>query len=170
MICIRSGIMANEKTQARIRKIRLMCALVMKFSKSDLEKRLKGHKPNISLLGYGVLRILNKEKCTLAQLSSKMMLSAATLVPVIDSLEKTKLIVKQKDPTDRRRTPLAGTEKGRKLIENIPAVSENDLFPRALSELGEKDSDRLIALLHKLIKSMIVNKKGKEHLARLLEE
>src|SRR5260221_216207 len=82
--------------------------------------------PRLGGLQFGVMRILHHHSFTIKELSNKMTLSAAALVPVIDSLEREGLATRGHDPADRRRTPLTLTPKGRDLIAGLPIIAPDD--------------------------------------------
>ena len=62
------------------------------------------------------LRLLQHTPFTLRELSDRMLVTPSTLVPVIDKLESEGLLVRGKDPDDRRRTPLELTERAREAV------------------------------------------------------
>lgn len=139
-------------------EIRLFLTLVSKLSMRDLEQRINESLPGTSLLQFGMLRILSREQCTLSELSSKMMLTPSTLVPAVDKLEREGLIVRGKDPQDRRRTPLMLTPNGAKRLEVIPTGHPDDLIVKAVAELGEARARQLHKLLHDLLHHMVDDK------------
>jgi DNA-binding MarR family transcriptional regulator len=63
------------------------------------------------------------------------------------------LLVRTPDPTDRRRTPLALTPKGRKLLARI-RPDAYDTLQRSLDAMGETKGEKLLKLLHELVEGM----------------
>ena len=135
-------------------EIRMLLTLVTKLTMRDLEQRLGETMPGLSLLQFGVLRLLAREQCTLTELSAKMMLTPSTLVPVVDKLERDGLVVRGKDPHDRRRTPLMVTEQASGLLIAIPASHPDDMIAKCIGEMGEHKARQLHKLLHDLLLRM----------------
>ncbi len=129
----------------------MLAGLMLRLSRQDLEKRLEATKTRISPLGFGVLSIICKNNCTISELSRKMFIASATLVPVIDALEKDSLIARKSDSKDRRRNPLALTPKGEAVVSKIPFVEKNDAIVRSLSKRGERKTEALVLLLSELV-------------------
>ena len=94
------------------------------------------------------------------------MLTPATLVPVVDHLEKKKLIKRQIDKFDRRRTPLILTPAGQKLMAGFKNNRPLDALANKLQSLGAKKSQDLLATLYELGAAVI----GQENLRNLLKK
>jgi DNA-binding MarR family transcriptional regulator len=147
--------MAAETNLARVAvDIRILISVIAKLSMRDLEQRLTTALPGISLLQYGVMRILTQDKCTLSELSTRMMLTPSTLVPAIDKLEREGLAVRGKDPNDRRRTPLILTDAAHKALASIPPGHPDDRIVRAVEQLGPERARALASALHVLLNAM----------------
>jgi len=157
----------EQKNITPIEKVRKIIPYLFKLSKRDLERRLKDEKITLSPLAIFVLRQLEKESCTIAVISDKMTLSAATLVPVIDSLEKIKMIHRKKDPVDRRMTNLLITEKGREIVKNTNTIIKENKMAKCLSILGEKKVKMLASLLEDLAEEMTEGDNKKEAVLRI---
>jgi DNA-binding MarR family transcriptional regulator len=82
------------------------------------------------------------------------MIDPSTLVPIIDALERKGYIERQKDPRDRRRTPLALSEKGNEATMQIGWLGEHEPFADAVQALGDAKSKQLIALLRELFEQL----------------
>jgi DNA-binding MarR family transcriptional regulator len=134
-------------------EIRILNSLVTKLTMRDLEQRVADALPGISLLQFGVLRLLSREQMTLSELSTMMMLTPSTLVPAVDKLERQNLVVRGKDPNDRRRTPLQLTDEARKALDSIPPAHPDDAIVQAINQLGEHKA----AQLHKLLRELLHN-------------
>jgi len=134
-------------------EIRILNSLVTKLTMRDLEQRVGEELPGISLLQFGVLRLLSREQMTLSELSAKMMLTPSTLVPAVDKLERQNLVVRGKDPNDRRRTPLQLTDQARAALITIPPAHPHDAIVQAISQLGETKATQL----HKLLREVLHN-------------
>jgi len=162
--------MKKNDVKDSARNVKILTGIIIKLSRSDMEKRLKNKGLKISPLAFGVMRILSKERCTMVQLSERMMLCPATLVPVIDSLEKKGFIRRESDPKDRRINPLSVTEKGKKLISAILALSKEDIIVKSLKKMGNKKTTETIALLKELVKYMGTDKPTKENILKIFKE
>jgi DNA-binding MarR family transcriptional regulator len=67
-----------------------------------------------------LLVICEQGTTTQAELSRHILLSASTLVGVLDRLETKGLILRQRDTADRRRIHLVPTDKGRRIAATAP--------------------------------------------------
>lgn len=135
-------------------EVRILTTLLFKLMARDLEQRIEAVLPGTSLLQYGVMRLLAREPLTLSELSNTMMLSPSTLVPAVDRLEREGLVVRGRDPEDRRRTPLIVTEAARTALEAIPPAHPDDRMVHALSAVGIERAVQLRDLLHELLGHM----------------
>ena len=109
-------------------EVRILVSIVTKLANRDVEQRMQASGANISGLQHGMLRLLREHPYTSSELSRKMMLTPATLVPAVDALERHGLIDRGRDPNDRRRTPLLLTERALELLKRVPvyfAVGRN---------------------------------------------
>ncbi|MCX6798493.1 MAG: MarR family transcriptional regulator [Candidatus Diapherotrites archaeon] len=146
--------MVKGESEKDALRIKMLSAVIGRAARHDLEKRLEAEKAAINPLGLGVLRALCRNNCTISELSQKLFLASATLVPVIDSLEKDGFITRKSDPKDRRRNPLLLTAKGKEIISKIPFVHKNDSIVTGLSKIGKKKTGKLIQLLGELADNM----------------
>lgn len=135
-------------------RIRVFCALVTKISGEERELRLAEHLPGLTGLGAGVLLILTGQSCTLRSLSQQMMLTPATLIPVIDRLEQRGWLIRKQDPNDRRRNDLILTEAGRVVAVQIPGVDTQQRLQSGIQAMGEEKSRKLAGLLEELLRQM----------------
>jgi DNA-binding MarR family transcriptional regulator len=132
-------------------ELRLLVGVLAKLSGRDLERRLGADGTGLSGVQYGVMRNLGRESYTISELSTQMMLSPATLVPVVDALERKGLVVRGRDPSDRRRTPLSLTAQGRTLLADTPPISQADAVVHGLRGLGPERSQLLVSLLREMV-------------------
>jgi DNA-binding MarR family transcriptional regulator len=135
-------------------EIKVLVNLLTKLIKQDVEKRLKAAKVDISILGFSVLRILSHKDQVLCELGEKLILKSATLVPVVDGLEKRNLIKRVQDKKDRRRNTLAITDKGMELMKKVPLVNHDEVMVEMMEKIGKKDSERLLLILRKVVIAM----------------
>lgn len=134
-------------------EIRVINSIITKLTMRDFEQRVAETLPGVSLLQFGVLRLLAREQMTLSDLSAKMMLTPSTLVPAVDKLERQNLVVRGKDPNDRRRTPLELTDEARAALALIPPAHPHDAIVQAITLLGEPKALQL----HKLLREVLHN-------------
>src|SRR5581483_8844869 len=93
------------------------------------------------------------------ELSEKLFLSSATLVPVIDLLEKNGYVKRGQDAHDRRRNPLILTAKGEKVLKAAPLLSEHDMLVEKMKKIGNRKRGELLSNLRFLVAEMIGEKK-----------
>lgn len=151
--------MARGRFEKNALNVKMLAGLLLRLSRQDLEKRLEAAKIRISPLGLGVLSSICKNNCTISELSRKMFIAPATLVPVIDALEKDSLVARKSDSKDRRKNPLALTPKGKAVVSKIPFVDKNDSIVSGLSKIGERKTEELVLLLSELV-DLLSNEKG----------
>jgi DNA-binding MarR family transcriptional regulator len=101
-----------------------------------------------------VLGHLRRESTTLSDLSRKLSLAPATLVPVVDALEMKGLVERGRDLSDRRRVPLYLTTAGEATLERLPLVDGDDSLVRSITAMGSARASQLFDLLHELAKRM----------------
>ena len=141
----------DQQANAVAEEIRILAAILTKESGREMERRLSETGLGISGLQHGVLQILSRQECTISELSKMMMLTPATLVPVVDALEEKQLVQRGRDANDRRRNPLTLTSSGRKILESVPLPAKNDLLVANLKEMGDKKTQQLLTLLRELV-------------------
>jgi DNA-binding MarR family transcriptional regulator len=135
----------------QIRSLTTICAKLMAH---HLEHHLAQYWPGMSGPQYGVLRILECNPSTIRELSERMLLAPSTLVPIVDRLESESLVVRGKDPEDRRRTPLMLTEQARQLLVRVPTVDAQNHLGQALQAMGVEKSRQLSLLLQELVANL----------------
>jgi MarR family 2-MHQ and catechol resistance regulon transcriptional repressor len=113
-----------------------------------LEPRLRA--AGLTTSQFGVLEATyHLGPLCLGDLARKILTSNANLTSVVDALERRRLVVRRRDPGDRRRTEVCLTVRGRRLISG--------LFPRharaiedAFSTLDEAEQRDLARLCRRL--------------------
>ncbi|MBS3061707.1 MAG: MarR family transcriptional regulator [Candidatus Diapherotrites archaeon] len=142
--------MASSSFEDQAYRIKALSAVLIKLARRDFEKRLNDGKLGVTPLGAVVVQILSHHQMTLSDLGHHLMLASATLIPVVDSLEKSGLVKRNADPSDRRRAPLSLTPKGKRLNKKIPFVDAKDLLVVSLGKLGEEKTEQLASLLEEM--------------------
>jgi len=85
-------------------------------------KRMHRHLADtgLTLSQFGVLEVLyHKGPLCQRDIGQKILKTSGNMTMVIDNLEKRKLVIREKDPVDRRRMLLKLTEKGFDLIQAL---------------------------------------------------
>ncbi len=124
---------------------------LMRASES-INGRLSRHlsDANLTLSQFGTLEaLLHLGPLNQRELGQKLLKSGGNITMVIDNLQKSGMVKKETDPSDRRAVIISLTDKGRKYIE--------DYFPRHLDKIKEefavlsnKEKDQLATLCKKL--------------------
>lgn len=142
---------SDEEFTSRAEELRALIMLVGKAIMRDLDRRLEASGAGVSGPQFGVMRLLSQESATISELSSRMMLTPATLVPVVDALERKGFVQRGTDPRDRRRVPLLLTDAGAQAVARVAEVSETDSLTQALISLGAEKAQQLQMLLRELV-------------------
>jgi DNA-binding MarR family transcriptional regulator len=141
----------QEKLFLAAGEIHFYSALLLKFFNEALESRLRQQGAEISALQHGILSMLMYENLTISVISQRLGMDPSTLVRSVDRLERQGLVVRGRDPKDRRRNPISITEKGRELISAVPPITYEDLPFQALQTLGIDSTLQLRDLLRDLM-------------------
>lgn len=107
----------------------------------------------LSIKHFGALSVIADEGPLSQQLlGERMMVDRTTMVTVIDDLERTGMVTRRRNPSDRRAYALEATAAGRAW----QARAETELIAaqdELLGPLGDSERDQLRALLQKLLVS-----------------
>ena len=90
------------------------------------------------------------------EIGAKMMVTVSNLTGIVDRLEEKKLVVRQRDATDRRVVHVVLTEKGAKLYKSTIPHFENSV-ERIFAGLSKPEHKELSAILRKLNQDATVN-------------
>jgi DNA-binding MarR family transcriptional regulator len=143
----------TERQQAL--EIRILIGFIAKTVRQATEQYMAEKGVSLSMLQFGILHLASHHNfCTSADMSKQMMLDPSTLVPAVDGLVEKGLLVKERDPHDRRRHLLQLTEEGQAIMRELNFVNDNDPVLRALEELGVEDSELLLNLLRKVVETL----------------
>lgn len=135
-------------------EIRILTAIAAKIGGRSLEQRLQAQGLPISSLQHGIMRMLSQQEHTISELSRRMSLAPATLVPAVDGLERHGFLTRGHDPSDRRRTPLTLTKRGGEVLTRVPAVHVDDTLVGGLAAIGAEKRLQLLELLRELLGAM----------------
>lgn len=135
-------------------EVLILSAIIAKDGRQDTEQRLRAFGADITAPQYRLLRQLQQGRYTIKELSRVMMVEPATLVPMVDTLERHGLVRRSRDPNDRRRTPVELTETGLEHLGRVPFVHESDPIARYLSTLTESDRQAFVLRLRELVDAL----------------
>lgn len=114
---------------------------------------------NITTEQWSILiLLLEKDGINQKQLAKKVDKDQATLVRILDILERKKLVVRKKCPEDRRSFLIYTTEEGKKLQTEIYPFIEN-LFKIILDGISKDQLNLFIDTLNKIEKNIYANEK-----------
>jgi len=126
-------------------------ALLLKFFNTAHEERLKAAGVQLRAMQFGLLSMLFYEQLTISDLSQRFGMDPSSILRIVDTLENMGLVVRGRDPRDRRRNPLQITPQGRDLVNSIPVIAEGDAPYQALQSLSLDEIQRFRATLYKLM-------------------
>ncbi|NUS12588.1 MAG: MarR family transcriptional regulator [Streptomyces sp.] len=98
---------------------------------------------------FGALTVLAESACSQQQLARRLAISEQTVLAVVDDLERAGSVVRERDPSDRRRYALRITEEGRRTLRtarDVVEAEEAELGTRLGSE-GRAELARLLGAL-----------------------
>ena len=150
--------MKNSKIRQTTHELFILGSIIAKTTMHSTRRHGILADAGISMLQYGVLRRLQRENLTIAELSKVMMVDPSTLVSVIDALTRKGLAERTRDPNDRRRTPISITQKGLDIVSQHPAhgpfSAEDNPLVKSLEALGEEKAQQLLVLLREVVSHM----------------
>ncbi len=89
---------------------------------------------------------------TVSNISAEFRLTKATVCDSLNSLERKKLIWKEKNPMDRRFSVISLTKKGEKFVNNLQLM--NEPLKKILESFPEKEKEKIFTFFIKLIDSL----------------
>ena len=144
-----------DELNGRALAVRILTLMIARLASRDLGRRLQHRGAAISALQLALLRRLkHQSKATISELSAEMMLSPATLVPVVDALERKGLLARSYDLADRRRKMLRLTPEGSDMLEGLAALAEDDPLAMGLADMDDAKAVELVSLLRQLATEM----------------
>jgi DNA-binding MarR family transcriptional regulator len=142
----------DEQLKSNVMELRALLHLVFKADHHAMEKRLASYDAEISRLQFGIMMMLNHHgDQTITELSRTLGVDPSTLVPSVDALERKGLVVRGRDPNDRRRIPLTLTADGLELGHQVRGMGEDDPLVMGLRQIGPEATQRLLALMCRLV-------------------
>lgn len=135
-------------------EIHILLGIMVKNSIRALDRRLRSANAGVGGLQFGIMRALSAKEHTISELSDHLMLDPSTLVPAVDALERKGFAKRGKDPSDRRRIPVALTDKGTELIRTMHILDEQDPLVQSLNTLDGEQRQQFLVLLRELVQSL----------------
>ncbi|GAA3466052.1 MarR family winged helix-turn-helix transcriptional regulator [Nonomuraea roseola] len=111
-----------------------------------------GAERDLSLTQLRVLGILRDRRPRMTELAAFLGLDKSTLSGLIDRAERRGLVARGKNPQDRRVVDVFLTPAGLELAEQVYGEVRRALAS-ATDRLNPQDSDRLVQLLHAVLRS-----------------
>ena len=124
---------------------------IVKFSRSDTQKRLTDAGADITPLQYSVLRMVKCRPVTINNMARHFGFKPPSLVPVVNALEEQGLIERKPDETDHRKTMLVIKQKGEDLLKKIPRGGKNHALDIAFEKLSQQKQKELLNILEELL-------------------
>jgi DNA-binding MarR family transcriptional regulator len=149
--------MKHQEFIASATEIRILLRILTKLAHQEFQEHLDACGVGISPPHYGVMRLLKHHPYTIKELSRHMLVEPASLVPVVDELERKTFVRRTTDPNDRRRTPLVLTEQGDQLLTDLPHLPDSSPFLKTLQGMGDAKIHDLLARLRELANGMSDN-------------
>jgi DNA-binding MarR family transcriptional regulator len=118
-----------------------------------IERLLAGHEPPLTVAQYLALRAVGEGDVVGSELARRAAVSPAAISQLLAALERAGLLERQRLPDDRRRQPLALTERGAHTVRSAQTLLEERLAT-LLTNLPAPDADRLARLLTTLERSL----------------
>lgn len=151
-------VMKHQEFITAATEIRVLMGMLTKLTRQELQEHLNTCGVDISTLHHGVMRLLRHHPYTIKELSRHMHMEAASLVPVVDDLERKTYLRRTTDPNDRRRNPLVLTDQGEQMLHTLPTLPMSSPFFKTLQEMGDDKILDLLARLRELATGMSENK------------
>lgn len=112
-----------------------------------------------------ILSALNAKPLTAGDLADSVNLSQGTVTDILNRLEQKELLIRHRDPQDRRRVIVELTDKARSLLGSAPPLLQ-ERFSRRFNQLADWEQSLLLTSLQRVAHMMDVDEK--EHLAPML--
>jgi DNA-binding MarR family transcriptional regulator len=133
---------------------RILLNWIVKLMIRDVDEYLRAQAVPIGSAQFSVLRVLRHGTQNLSELGRFLLLSPATLVPVIDALVKHGYVRRERDPNDRRRVQLSLTAEGDRLVQQLTCKPYQDSYHRAWQALRPDQRASLLKTLRHIIAAM----------------
>jgi DNA-binding MarR family transcriptional regulator len=114
-----------------------------------IERLLAGHEPPLTIAQYLALQAVDEGEVVGSELALRTSVSPAAVSQLLATLETAGLLERGRLPDDRRRQPLALTERGEQAVRTARALLRDGLAP-LLTDLPTPEADALARVLARL--------------------
>jgi DNA-binding MarR family transcriptional regulator len=114
-----------------------------------IERLLAAHEPPLTVAQYLVLQAVADGELVGSELARRTAVSSAAVSQLLDALETADLVERRRLADDRRRQPLALTERGQTTFRSVQALLREGLA-QLLADLPPPETDALARLLERL--------------------
>jgi len=118
------------------------------WDKSRLEHLTPAQVKSLLFINY-----TRKDAITIGSVARYLTCTPATASGVIDSLEKKNLIMRSRDPEDRRRVHITLTPEGERVVGDIEDIGEE--IEQIVREFDPAEQQILVQLLHKISQKLM---------------
>lgn len=123
-----------------------------RLSARRLSTKLAGH--NVTPPQWGVLVALwEQDGLSLSELAKRSFFDGPTMTGIVDRLEKSNLVERRRDSSDRRVISVYLTGEGRELQSRLPVLSE-EANQESVAGLSQKEVDVFVETLRKVIANL----------------
>lgn len=100
--------------------------------------------------------LVSNKQLTIGELSQRMSLACSTITDLIDRMEKSELVIREKDEQDKRVVRLIAQPKGHDIVKQV-LEKRREYLSEKLSGLSDNDKDVLLKNLKYLYEAMTEN-------------
>jgi DNA-binding MarR family transcriptional regulator len=161
--------MKRQELVASATEVRILLSMLAKMARQEWQEHLDACGVGMSVLHIAVLRLLKHHPYTIKELSAHVLVEPASLVPVVDELERKEYVRRTTDPLDRRRTPLVLTEAGEEKLTSLPVLPASSALVKTLAEMGDQKVTSLLDTLRELASGMTGSQERVSVLTRAVE-
>lgn len=152
-----SPVNRERHTKEIIHSIRRIVQAGEHYSK-DLEKTFQVSTPQLACI-----QVLHAQgPLPLSRIARQIMVNSSTVTGIIDRLEKKNLVIRVRDPRDRRMITIELTNAGAKLAQNAPPLIPQEIID-SLKSLPEDDFKKVVYGVSKL--ASLLNNNAAEELS-----
>ena len=109
------------------------------------------HRAGLSATQFMALNVIPKAGMTLSQLARQLNLSPATLNETINSLQERGLVVRERNPEDRRKVDIRATAEGEEL-QNSASREFHGYIAEIFGKMGQPARDGLLRGLEQMVR------------------
>ncbi len=140
--------MATNHNETILRSLRRITRAIDLYSRK-LANSFKLTGPQLVCL----LQLSKDSQTTPSELAKSVALSQATVTGILDRLEVRGLILRDRNPKDKRRVIVKLSDSGAEMVKSAPTPL-HEKFARRLAELPEDEQDRINNVLQEVVEMM----------------